>query len=231
MVDLERRPDRGRRGPRRRTRHWAAQVAKAPGRRVPRKCGRGGRKFRGARGARPAGVHRGRPVPTRPRLVLAPRAADRRPRRWAHSPVSRCPRPIDPAGLGHAQQPPRPPCAACSTPWRTARWTCPRVPTRRKARAPVGAVCPGHRAVDHSRCSLCAALGDPGCLSRHGSGGAGRAAAALGLPERPAEAESRTPGRWGRRGRSYAVQYLWATGSHPINRIPETEFATHKEAS
>jgi len=72
------------------------------------------------------------------------------------------------------------------------------------------------------------ALGDPDAFPATDLG-VRQGAAALGLPERPAEliAHSRRWAPW----RSYAVQYLWATGSHPINRIPETEFATHKEAS
>jgi AraC family transcriptional regulator of adaptative response / DNA-3-methyladenine glycosylase II len=52
-----------------------------------------------------------------------------------------------------------------------------------------------------------------------------RAGITLGLPEQPAAflAHSRRWAPW----RSYAVQYLWATGTHPVNRIPET----HKEVS
>jgi AraC family transcriptional regulator of adaptative response / DNA-3-methyladenine glycosylase II len=44
------------------------------------------------------------------------------------------------------------------------------------------------------------------------------AARRLGLPGTPA-ALRRHAERW-RPWRSYAVQYLWATGEHPVNRLP-----------
>jgi AraC family transcriptional regulator of adaptative response / DNA-3-methyladenine glycosylase II len=61
------------------------------------------------------------------------------------------------------------------------------------------------------------ALGDPDAFPATDLG-VRQAAVALGLPDRPAAliAHSRRWAPW----RSYAVQYLWATGSHPINRIP-----------
>jgi AraC family transcriptional regulator of adaptative response / DNA-3-methyladenine glycosylase II len=64
------------------------------------------------------------------------------------------------------------------------------------------------------------ALGDPDAFPATDLG-VRQAATALGLPEHPAAfiAHSRRWAPW----RSYAVQYLWATGSHPVNRIPEQE--------
>ena len=44
------------------------------------------------------------------------------------------------------------------------------------------------------------------------------AAARLGLPASPG-ALLRRAERW-RPWRSYAVQYLWATGDHAVNRLP-----------
>jgi AraC family transcriptional regulator of adaptative response / DNA-3-methyladenine glycosylase II len=44
------------------------------------------------------------------------------------------------------------------------------------------------------------------------------AARALGLPAGPAALTRRAAG-W-RPWRAYAVQYLWATGEHAINRLP-----------
>lgn len=45
-----------------------------------------------------------------------------------------------------------------------------------------------------------------------------RAARTLGLPFTPAALEV-VSNAW-RPWRAYAVQYLWATGAHPINRLP-----------
>jgi AraC family transcriptional regulator of adaptative response / DNA-3-methyladenine glycosylase II len=68
------------------------------------------------------------------------------------------------------------------------------------------------------------ALGDPDAFPVTDLG-VRQAGITLGLPEQPAAflAHSRRWAPW----RSYAVQYLWATGTHPVNRIPET----HKEVS
>jgi AraC family transcriptional regulator of adaptative response / DNA-3-methyladenine glycosylase II len=68
------------------------------------------------------------------------------------------------------------------------------------------------------------ALGDPDAFPATDLG-VRQAAAALGLPDRSAAliAYSRRWAPW----RSYAVQYLWGTGAHPINRIP----AAQQEAS
>jgi AraC family transcriptional regulator of adaptative response / DNA-3-methyladenine glycosylase II len=68
------------------------------------------------------------------------------------------------------------------------------------------------------------ALGDPDAFPATDLG-VRQAAAALGLPEKPGPliAHSRRWAPW----RSYAVQYLWATRAHPINRIP----AVRQEAS
>ncbi|WP_344869163.1 AlkA N-terminal domain-containing protein [Amycolatopsis ultiminotia] len=64
------------------------------------------------------------------------------------------------------------------------------------------------------------ALGDPDAFVGTDLG-VKAAAGTLGLPTRPAAlAEHATSWRpW----RAYAVQYLWATGDHPINRIPAEE--------
>ena len=45
------------------------------------------------------------------------------------------------------------------------------------------------------------------------------AAWALGLTERPRDLEAHAH-RWAPY-RAYAVQYLWATLPHPVNRLPE----------
>lgn len=61
------------------------------------------------------------------------------------------------------------------------------------------------------------ALGDPDAFTA-GDLGVRLAARALGLPERPAPLTARTA-VW-RPWRAYAVQYLWATGDHPVNLLP-----------
>ncbi len=61
------------------------------------------------------------------------------------------------------------------------------------------------------------ALGDPDAFLPTDLG-VRLAARELGLPTTPA-ALTRHAARW-RPYRAYAVQYLWATGDHPINRIP-----------
>ncbi|MBO0774373.1 MAG: DNA-3-methyladenine glycosylase, partial [Actinobacteria bacterium] len=61
------------------------------------------------------------------------------------------------------------------------------------------------------------ALGDPDAFIP-GDLGVRLAARDLGLPHTPG-ALTRHAARW-RPWRSYAVQYLWATGDHPINRMP-----------
>jgi AraC family transcriptional regulator of adaptative response / DNA-3-methyladenine glycosylase II len=60
-------------------------------------------------------------------------------------------------------------------------------------------------------------LGDPDAFTA-GDLGVRAAARQLGLPATPA-ALTRRAERW-RPWRAYAVQYLWATGEHAINRIP-----------
>ncbi len=60
-------------------------------------------------------------------------------------------------------------------------------------------------------------LGDPDALVSNDLG-VRMAARSLGLPATPA-ALARHSAAW-RPWRSYAVQYLWATGEHPINRLP-----------
>jgi AraC family transcriptional regulator of adaptative response / DNA-3-methyladenine glycosylase II len=45
-----------------------------------------------------------------------------------------------------------------------------------------------------------------------------RAARSLGLPSTPAALAAASQA-W-RPWRAYAVQYLWATGDHPVNRMP-----------
>jgi len=61
------------------------------------------------------------------------------------------------------------------------------------------------------------ALGDPDAFAASDLG-IRAAAEALELPSKPAELIRRSA-PW-RPWRAYAVQYLWATGDHPINRIP-----------
>ncbi|WP_418959958.1 AlkA N-terminal domain-containing protein [Streptomyces tritici] len=61
------------------------------------------------------------------------------------------------------------------------------------------------------------ALGDPDAFLP-GDLGVRRAAQGLGLPSTPAALTARAA-RW-RPWRAYAVQYLWATDSHPINHLP-----------
>lgn len=61
------------------------------------------------------------------------------------------------------------------------------------------------------------ALGDPDAFLP-GDLGMRRAAAELGLPSTPAALTNRAAA-W-RPWRAYAVQYLWATDDHPINRLP-----------
>jgi AraC family transcriptional regulator of adaptative response / DNA-3-methyladenine glycosylase II len=60
-------------------------------------------------------------------------------------------------------------------------------------------------------------LGDPDAFTA-GDLGVRAAARTLGLPGTPAALTRRSAG-W-RPWRGYAVQYLWATGDHAINRIP-----------
>jgi AraC family transcriptional regulator of adaptative response / DNA-3-methyladenine glycosylase II len=60
-------------------------------------------------------------------------------------------------------------------------------------------------------------LGDPDAFLP-GDLGIRRAAGGLGLPATPAALTERAAA-W-RPWRAYAVQYLWATGDHPINRLP-----------
>ncbi|MFI8826221.1 DNA-3-methyladenine glycosylase 2 family protein [Streptomyces sp. NPDC053431] len=61
------------------------------------------------------------------------------------------------------------------------------------------------------------ALGDPDAFLP-GDLGIRRAAQGLGLPSSPAALTARAA-QW-RPWRAYAVQYLWATDSHPINHLP-----------
>ncbi|HXV94722.1 MAG TPA: AlkA N-terminal domain-containing protein, partial [Pseudonocardia sp.] len=61
------------------------------------------------------------------------------------------------------------------------------------------------------------ALGDPDAFVATDLG-VRAAAQRLGLPDRPAELIARSL-RWSP-WRAYATQYLWATGDHPINRLP-----------
>ncbi|MFC0553526.1 AlkA N-terminal domain-containing protein [Planotetraspora thailandica] len=64
------------------------------------------------------------------------------------------------------------------------------------------------------------ALGDPDAFVP-GDLGVRLAARELGLPSTPG-ALSRHSAAW-RPWRAYAVQHLWATGDHPINRLPDEE--------
>jgi len=65
-------------------------------------------------------------------------------------------------------------------------------------------------------------LGDPDAFIA-GDLGIKLAARQLGIPFTP-RALTEHSGHW-RPWRSYAVQYLWATGEHPINRMPDEEAA------
>lgn len=64
------------------------------------------------------------------------------------------------------------------------------------------------------------ALGDPDAFLP-GDLGVRQAARRLGLPTSPAalEQESRAWSPW----RAYAVQHLWATGTHAVNQLPDTD--------
>jgi AraC family transcriptional regulator, regulatory protein of adaptative response / DNA-3-methyladenine glycosylase II len=62
------------------------------------------------------------------------------------------------------------------------------------------------------------ALGDPDAFTASDLG-VRAAAIALGLPGTPAALTERAAA-W-RPWRAYAVQYLWATSDHDINRLPE----------
>lgn len=66
------------------------------------------------------------------------------------------------------------------------------------------------------------ALGDPDAFPASDLG-VRSAARELGLPDKPATLVSRATA-W-RPWRSYAVQYLWATGEHDINRMPGDDHA------
>jgi AraC family transcriptional regulator of adaptative response / DNA-3-methyladenine glycosylase II len=66
------------------------------------------------------------------------------------------------------------------------------------------------------------ALGDPDAFLP-GDLGVRIAARELGLPTTPA-ALTQHASAW-QPWRSYAVQYLWATGDHPINRLPSAAVA------
>jgi AraC family transcriptional regulator, regulatory protein of adaptative response / DNA-3-methyladenine glycosylase II len=70
-------------------------------------------------------------------------------------------------------------------------------------------------------------LGDPDAFAA-GDLGVRAAARQLGLPTTPAALTSRSSA-W-RPWRAYAVQYLWATGDHAINRIPRSDTAPPQEA-
>ncbi|GAB3895805.1 hypothetical protein GCM10029964_076270 [Kibdelosporangium lantanae] len=61
------------------------------------------------------------------------------------------------------------------------------------------------------------ALGDPDSFNPTDLG-VKRAAADLGIPATPAALTAHAEA-W-RPWRAYAVQYLWATGDHPINFLP-----------
>ena len=61
------------------------------------------------------------------------------------------------------------------------------------------------------------ALGDPDAFL-HGDLGVVRAARSLGLPATPAALVAASEA-W-RPWRAYAVQHLWATSDHAINRLP-----------
>jgi len=70
------------------------------------------------------------------------------------------------------------------------------------------------------------ALGDPDAFTATDLG-VRLAGAKLGLPATPAALTSRAAA-W-RPWRAYAVQYLWATGGHAINRLPSANASTGQE--
>ncbi len=72
------------------------------------------------------------------------------------------------------------------------------------------------------------ALGDPDAFPATDLG-VRRAAAALGLPRRVADLSSHAA-RW-RPWRAYAVQHLWSTSGHPINRWPPGPRARHSASA
>jgi AraC family transcriptional regulator of adaptative response / DNA-3-methyladenine glycosylase II len=72
------------------------------------------------------------------------------------------------------------------------------------------------------------ALGDPDAFVP-GDLGVRAAAGKLGLPAAPAALTRRAAG-W-RPWRAYAVQYLWATGDHAINRLPGDDPAGRRRAT
>jgi AraC family transcriptional regulator of adaptative response / DNA-3-methyladenine glycosylase II len=69
------------------------------------------------------------------------------------------------------------------------------------------------------------ALGDPDAFVP-GDLGVRAAAGTLGLPTSPAALTGRAEA-W-RPWRAYAVQHLWATGDHAVNRMPTTSRADHE---
>jgi len=164
-----------------------------------------------------------------PRARLVPPHGQRiRPRRWGltHR-VSRWPEAIDPAGWP-CPTAARPPCAACSTPWRTAVGLS-RGSDPHDGR-PVGACFPCIGPWD-DRDARYAAHGRPGWpFPRHGAGGAA-GAAALGLPRATRRADRGLPAL----GAVAVLLRPCSTCGHRLapdqsdSRI--TEFATHTEAS
>ena len=170
----------------------------------------------GAGRARPAGLDRRRPHPRRPPGARA-RRAGRRPAGAAHPPVPRPPR--------------RWPAST------RRRWPCPRTAaatlTALVARAASGEIDLGAGGrLGRARAALVAlpgigpwtvetiamrALGDPDAFLP-GDLGVGRRPRHSACPAARGAGRAR-PTAW-RPWRAYAVQHLWATGDHAVNRLP-----------
>ena len=209
-----RRRPRGRRpGARPATRCLAPLVAGAPGPAGAPDRGRG--RVRRARRARPAGVDR--PPPARPPRPWWRPTATRSTTRPVGSPTSsRRPSALadaEPALPGDAP-------AHLGRGGRRAGLGSPRPRSGgrpRRGRGRRSAACPAS-APGRSRWWPCGALGDPdafpvGDLGRAAGRGRARPPDDAGGARRPA------PGAW-RPWRAYAVQHLWATTDHPVNRWP-----------
>lgn len=191
----------------------APLVDKAPGRRVAPDRRRGGVRRTGGAGA--AGVHRRRADPRGPAGERV-RGARRGSTGRAEPPVS-LPRDAGgarPRGAVDAAQPPHHP----HHPGRGARGRLAAAGHRQRLGGRPGpAERPARfRALDH-RGHRDAGAGRPDAFLPSDLG-VRKAAQGLGLPSTPAALTARAAG-W-RPWRAYAVQYLWATDGHPINRMP-----------
>ena len=122
---------------------------------------------------------------------------------------------LDPAALAMPRRPAAPRSPAWSALWPTDEIDLSVGGDRHRARAQLSAL-PGS-GPGPSRPSRCARSATP-TPSSPTDLGVRAAARELGLPATPA-ALTRRAAAW-RPWRAYAVQYLWATGDHPINHLP-----------